>query len=82
MKKVFLFIVGFLILVIGGIEIALTFYKEDVKALLDKQIASSVNAKVYYDFDQLSLSIIRDFPSLSIKIGDFGISRMFNYDYT
>ncbi len=73
MKKVLLFIVGFLVLVIAGIEIALTFYKEDIKALIDKQVANSVNAKVYYDFDQLSLSIIRDFPSLSVKVGDFGV---------
>jgi len=73
MKKILLTFVGILVLIIGGIEIALTFYKDDIKAILDEQIAKNVNAKVYYDFDQLSLSIIRDFPSLSVKIGDFGI---------
>ncbi len=73
MKKALLIIVGVIVLLIGGIEIALTFYKDDIKAIVDEQIAANVNADVYYDFDQLSLSIIRDFPSLSVKLGDFGV---------
>ena len=73
MKKALLITAGILIILIGGIEIALTFFKDDIKAIVDKQIASNLNAEVYYDFDQLSLSIIRDFPSLSVKLGDFGI---------
>ncbi|MHA7130479.1 AsmA-like C-terminal region-containing protein [Algoriphagus namhaensis] len=49
------------------------FFKDKIADLIDQQLAESVNAQVYYDRDQVSLSFFRSFPSVSLALGDFGI---------
>ncbi len=48
-------------------------FKKQIKEKLDSEIAKSVNAKVYYDVDQFGLTIFRNFPNLTLTLGDFGI---------
>lgn len=48
-------------------------FKDKIKEKLDSEIAKSINAKVFYDADQFSLTIFRNFPNLTLSVGDFGM---------
>ncbi|WP_143959407.1 AsmA-like C-terminal region-containing protein [Litoribacter populi] len=60
----------FIILVLIAIPF---FFKDKILARIDQEIAASVNAQVYYDYDKVSLSLLRRFPNMSATIRDFGI---------
>ncbi|UZD21583.1 AsmA family protein [Algoriphagus halophytocola] len=73
MKKTLLIILGvfiFLIAVAGSIPL---LFKDKIAARIDNEIAQSINAKVIYDVDKVSLSIFRRFPNISATIQDFDI---------
>ncbi len=48
-------------------------FKDKIKAKLDSEIAKTINAEVYYDKDKISLTIFRNFPNLTLSLGDFGM---------
>lgn len=48
-------------------------FKDKIKEKLDSEIAKNINATVYYDADQFSLTIFRNFPNLTLSLGDFGM---------
>lgn len=48
-------------------------FKGQIKEKLDSEIAKSINAKVYYDADKFGLTIFRNFPNLTLTLGDFGM---------
>lgn len=73
MKKA-LKISGIVILVLLVLLISLPFlFKDKIKEKLDSEIAKSVNAKVFYDADKFGLTIFRNFPNLTLSLGNFGI---------
>ena len=73
MKKI-LKISGIVLLVLLVLLFTLPFlFKDKIKAKLDSEIAKSINAKVYYDTDKFSLSIFRNFPNLTLSLGNFGM---------
>lgn len=73
MKKTLIIILGVFIFLIAT-AVAIPFlFKDKIAARIDQEIAQSVNAKVIYDIDNVSLSLFRRFPSVSVKIKDFGI---------
>jgi hypothetical protein len=73
MKKKLL-IAGAVFLLILGILIALPFiFKDKIAERIDREIQASVNAQVYYDFNNISLSIFRRFPHISATVREFGI---------
>jgi hypothetical protein len=49
------------------------FFKDDIKAKIDEQIAQSINAQVNLDLDKLSLSVFRNFPNITASLDDFSI---------
>lgn len=61
--------------VFAGIFIVLAsipfFYQEKIELLVKKQLNEMMNAHV--DFSQANLSLIRQFPNLSVKLEDFEI---------
>ncbi len=67
--------------IIGGIFVAIIlamvsipfFFKDQIKAQIDEQIAKNVNANVYFDADKFSLSLFKDFPNMTVSLKDFGI---------
>jgi hypothetical protein len=77
MKKILKLPLKILAGLIGLILIAAilipVFFKDDIRKAIDDQLAQNLNAKVYYDADAFSLSLIRSFPNLSVKMEDFGI---------
>lgn len=73
MKKFLLFIGILFLLIIAAAAIIPIFFKDDIKAAIDNQIASSVNAKVYYNENKISLSLFSRFPSVSASVGDIAV---------
>jgi hypothetical protein len=49
-------------------------FKDKIKEKLDSEIARSINANVYYDANQFGLTIFRNFPNLTLTLGDFGMT--------
>ncbi|GAB4340675.1 MAG: AsmA-like C-terminal region-containing protein [Flammeovirgaceae bacterium] len=73
MKKIFFGIVGFILLFGVALAVLPMFFKKDIQAFIDKKIEESVNAKVFYDSEQFSLSLFKNFPSMSVMMGNVGI---------
>lgn len=73
MKKALLIILGFFLFVIVALAAIPFFFKDRIIERVDREISQAVNAKVYYDLDQISLSIFRRFPHVSASLGGFGI---------
>ena len=73
MKKV-LIILGILFgLLLIAIVTAPIIFKDDIQQAIDQAMDDSLNAEVYYDPDQFSLSLISNFPDFTVSLGDFGI---------
>jgi hypothetical protein len=73
MKKVLYVFLGLIaLLLIVAIAIPV-IYKDEIRAKLDREIAKSVNAEVYYDAQKFNLSLIRNFPNVTVQLGDFGV---------
>lgn len=80
-KTIFIILAVFAILLV--ILIAIPFiFKDQILERVDREIAGAVDARVYYDHDNISLSIFRSFPSVSATIKEFGIvgNPPFQYD--
>ena len=43
-------------------------FKDQIKARLDQEIANSVNARVLFETDDVSISLLRNFPNLSLGV--------------
>lgn len=72
--KILLYVVGGLIgVVVLAAILVPVFFKDDIQRAIDKELDASLNATVFYDVDDFSLSLIRSFPNLSIQMKDFGI---------
>lgn len=73
MKKAIIIVGAIFILLLVSL-VALPFiFKDKIIARIDKEIANSINATVYYDLDQISLSVFKRFPNISATVGQFGI---------
>ncbi|MEQ9466959.1 MAG: AsmA-like C-terminal region-containing protein [Ekhidna sp.] len=73
MKK-FLIIIGVIfVILIGTIVIVPIIFKDDIRQALDDTMAENLNAKVFYDIDGFSLSLIKNFPDITVSMSDFGV---------
>lgn len=72
-KKVFIGLAILLLVVIAAAFIIPVVFKDEIKAAIDKEIAKSINADVVFDVDQFSLSLFRNFPNMTVEIGDLGV---------
>lgn len=73
MKKTLLIVLGIFIFLLVSL-IALPFiFKGKIIERINKEIASSVNAQVYYDINNVNLSIFKRFPHISATVEQFGI---------
>lgn len=73
MKKIFIAIAIVLGLIIVTIFVVPIIFKDDIQQAIDKTMDESLNAKVFYDPDQFSLSLISNFPDFTVSVADFGI---------
>ncbi len=73
MKKFFIILASTIVLIVVALAVAPFLFKDKIKAKVDEAIAQNVNAKVYYDLDKFSLSFFKNFPNISLTLGDFGV---------
>lgn len=74
MKKALIVIaVIFGLLLVAAIILPIIF-KDDIRAAIDRELDKNLNAKVYYDPDAFSVSLIRNFPNISVTVDDFGVA--------
>ena len=80
MKKVIIFLLSFvIILTITLISIPYLF-KDDIEKFIKEEVNNSVNAII--DYKDLNLSLISDFPNLHVKISDFTIDGIDEFENT
>ena len=73
MKKA-LIIFASLVVILLGIVITLPyFFKDDIKAAIDQELAASVNADINFELDNFSVSLFPNFPNLTVGIKDLGV---------
>ncbi|GIV40381.1 MAG: hypothetical protein KatS3mg033_2181 [Thermonema sp.] len=74
MKKKILIAAGALLLVLAlCIALIPLVFKDNIQAAVRKQIAQYVAADVFFDTDNFSVSLLRDFPHLNARLDDFGV---------
>lgn len=71
-KTVFIILAVFAVLLVALIAVPFIF-KDKILERVDKEIAGAVNAQVFYDHDNIGLSVFRNFPNVSATIRDFGV---------
>ena len=73
MKKVAIGFFIFLALLLITAAIVPVLFKDKIKQALDKEIAKSINAQVLYETDDVSVSLLRNFPNLSLSIDNLAV---------
>ncbi|TPE45541.1 AsmA family protein [Pontibacter mangrovi] len=68
MKKVAIGFFIFLALLLAAAVLVPVIFKDKIKLALDQQIENNINAQVLYETDNVSLSLLRDFPNLSLGV--------------
>lgn len=73
MKKVLIILASLFGLIILAAVLLPIIFKDDIQAAIDKELNNALNAKIYYNTDEFSLSLFKSFPDISVTVGDFGI---------
>ncbi|MEQ9423246.1 MAG: AsmA-like C-terminal region-containing protein [Cyclobacteriaceae bacterium] len=73
MKKFLLIVFGLILLILAAAVVLPIIYKDDIKAAIDSEIDKNVKAKVYYDVDHLNLTLFKNFPNITVGMGNFGV---------
>ena len=73
MKKVVIGFFIFLALLLITAALVPVLFKDKIRQALDKEIAKTINANVLYETDDVSLSLFRDFPNLSLSVDNLAI---------
>lgn len=73
MKKIAITLGILISLLLLGIILTPLLFKDEIKAALDQTLDDNLEATVYYDTDALSLSLLKNFPDITLALGDFGL---------
>ncbi|MFN6945982.1 MAG: outer membrane integrity protein, partial [Cytophagaceae bacterium] len=73
MKKGILIFFGVIMLLFSVLLIVPVIFKDEIKAKIDAELAKTVNAEIAFETNKFSLSLIRNFPNITIGIDDFGL---------
>jgi hypothetical protein len=73
MKKVFIGLGIFFVLLIAAVFVLPIVFKDKIKAAIDAEIAKNVNANVYFSADKFGVSLFPHFPNLTASLNDFGV---------
>jgi len=71
---------GLLVCILAAAFIIPIVFKDDIKAAIDKELATAVNADVVFDVDNFSLSLFRNFPNLTVEMLDLGVLNRAPFD--
>ncbi|MGV3638980.1 MAG: AsmA family protein, partial [Adhaeribacter sp.] len=73
MKKVFIGLGILLVVLVAAAALMPYLFKDKIKQVLDKQIEKSIAARVLYNTDDVSLSVFRNFPNLSLTVDNLTV---------
>jgi len=73
MKKILVVLLVIVVVFIGLLVAAPLLFKDTLLGILDKEIEKNVRAEVYFDPGKVGLSLIKNFPQLTLTLEDFGI---------
>ncbi len=73
MKKALIIFVSLLVIILGILITLPYFFKDDIKAAIDKELAASVNADINFELDNFSVSLLPNFPNLTVGIKNLGV---------
>ena len=73
LKWTLIIVGGLLILILAAAFLIPIIFKDDIKALIDKELAKSVNADVVFDVDDFSLSLFSNFPNITAEMNNLGV---------
>jgi hypothetical protein len=73
LKKILIALVILIVVLVTAVIAAPYLFKDQIKATIDEQIAANVNADVLFDIDNFSLSLLPNFPNLTISIKELGV---------
>ncbi|GJM62231.1 AsmA-like C-terminal region-containing protein [Persicobacter diffluens] len=73
MKKFLIGLGTLFVLLILALAIAPFLLKGKIESAVNTALDENLNADVYYDSEQFSLSFFKDFPNLTVSMGDFGV---------
>jgi len=73
LKKVLITLGALFLILISAIISAPFLFKDQIKAIIDEQIAANINAEVIFDIDNFSLSLLPNFPNLTAGISELGV---------
>ncbi len=79
MKKTIIIFASLLVVLFGILLSLPYFFKNDIKAAIDKELATSVNADINFDIDNFSVSLFPNFPNLTVGIQDFSVVGRDNF---
>lgn len=72
-KWIFIILGGLIVLILAAAFIIPIVFKDEIKAAIDKELAKSINARVYLEPDNFSLSLFRNFPNISVQMKELGV---------
>jgi hypothetical protein len=77
-KRIFLLVFVLIVLLVGAAVAIPYFFKDELLAKVKEEANKSLNAKV--DFSDLNLSLLRQFPDLSIRLDDFSLMGIGSFE--
>jgi len=73
LKKIFYILGGLITLVVAAAIAIPIIFKDDIQAAIKEEIEKNVNADVYFDTDLFDVTLFRNFPNLTVSLGQFGV---------
>ncbi|WP_187263447.1 AsmA-like C-terminal region-containing protein [Pontibacter beigongshangensis] len=73
MKKIAIGFAIFLTVLVAAAVLVPILFKDKIKQAVDKQIAQNIHATVVYETEDISLSLFRDFPDISLGIDNLRV---------
>ena len=73
MRKFLLGLLIFFVVLIAALAAAPFLFKDKIRQAFDQQLAERVRAKVEYDPNQISVSLLRHFPNLTLDVDNLRI---------
>ncbi|MDX1629347.1 MAG: AsmA family protein, partial [Fulvivirga sp.] len=80
MKKALIIIAVIVVFLLAAAAVVPVFFKDDIKASIDKALAESLNAEVVWDTEDFSLSLFTNFPNVTAGLNNFGILNREPFD--
>lgn len=73
MKRLAKILVGFFLCIFLLAVLIPILFKDKIKEIIVEEFEKNTEATVYFDVDEFSLSLIKNFPDFTVGLGDFGV---------